>query len=302
MSNPILEIKSIAQLHEGLGFEKPKHPLISLIDASKVSTPPDLVGHRIMSDMYMIALKDKSCGMEYGRNLYDFDEGVLVFTAPKQVVTLTEALQPGEANGWMLYFHPDLIRGSHLGKSIGDYSFFGYDTHEALHLSIDEERTLADCVEKIEQEYNQRIDNHSQRVIISTIELLLNYCTRFYERQFNTRSSNHKDVVGEFEKQLKEYFNSDEPATNGIPKIQYFAERLHLSTHYLSDLLKKETGRTAKDHINDFIVEKAKNLLMASSDSISEIAYDLGFNYPHYFTRVFKSKTGMTPVEYRSLN
>ena len=302
MTKSILEIKSIAQLHEGLDFDKPKHPLVSIIDASKVRTPPEMVGQKIVSDMYMIALKDKSCGLEYGRNLYDFDEGVLIFTAPGQSMTLTQAHEPGEVNGWMLYFHPDLIRNSHLGTGISEYSFFDYDLHEALHLSEDEERALEDCVRKIEEEYEQRIDNHSQRVIISSIELLLNYCLRFYERQFNTRSSNHKDVVSQFEKLLKSYFDEHSPEINGLPSPQFFAEHIHLSPHYLSDLLKKETGRTAKDHINDFVIEKAKNLLLATNDSVSEIAYNLGFNYPHYFTRVFKSKTGITPVEYRSLN
>lgn len=302
MSEQIIEIKSISDLHAGLGFAKPKHPLISVIDASQVTISPEVVGARIISDLYYIALKDKSCGFEYGRNHYDFAEGVLMFTAPGQATKATKEMKPGETQGWMLYFHPDLIRQSHLGQQIDEYSFFGYDVHEALHLSEEEEKTLTDCIEKIRDEYEQRIDNHSQRVIVSNLELLLNYCLRFYERQFNTRSAQNKDVVSQFENLLKGYFESEEHLTEGIPAIQYFAERVHLSPHYLSDLLKKETGRAAKDHINDFVIDKAKNMLLGTTDSVSEIAYALGFNYPHYFTRLFKAKTGQTPVEYRTVH
>lgn len=298
----IYKVKSISQLHTLLGFAKPKHPLISLIDASKIQVTEEEVGSKVIHDFYMISLKDKSCGVEYGRNSFDFDEGVMVFSAPGQTYSPTKAIQKGDIEGWMLYFHPDLIRNTHLAEHIDDYSFFNYDVYEALHLSEEEEDTMNNCVTNIKSEYEQRIDNHSQRVIVSNLELLLNYCLRFYERQFNTRTSQNKDIVSQFEKELKTYFNKELQLEKGLPSIQFFAEKAHLSQHYFSDLLKKETGRTPKDHINDFVVEKAKNLLLGSENSISEIAYDLGFNYPHYFTRLFKSKTGYTPLEYRSLN
>lgn len=302
MPDNIVRIKSISQLHDLLGFEKPKHPLISIIDAEDLSVDLSSVGVKVSSSLYMISLKDKSCGVEYGRNHFDFDEGVMVFTAPDQITSVTHPIHKGDITGWMIYFHPDLIRGTHLGDIIDEYSFFNYDVFEALHLSEDEEITVNDCVENIKKEYSQRIDNHSRRVIVSNVELLLNYCLRFYERQFNTRTTQSKDVVSQFEKELKNYFKQEQHFETGIPAAKYFAEKAHLSSHYFSDLIKKETGRTPKDHINEYVIGQAKNMLLNTRHSVSEIAYDLGFNYPHYFTRLFKSKTGYTPVEYRNLN
>ena len=302
MSEKTIRVNSISQLHAILGFEKPKHPLITLIDASRLDVPEEEVGAKVITDFYMISLKDKSCGIEYGRNSFDFEEGVMVFSAPGQIYSPTHAIHQGDIHGWMMYFHPDLIRDTHLGAHMDDYSFFNYEVYEALHMSEDEENTINDCIANIKNEYLQRIDNHSRRVIVSNLDLLLSYCLRFYERQFNTRTHQSKDVVSEFERNLKGYFNAQQHLESGLPSIQYFAEKAHLSKHYFSDLLKKETGRTPKDHINDFVIEKAKDLLLGSEQSVSEIAYDLGFNYPHYFTRFFKSKTGHTPVEYRNLN
>jgi len=299
MSEEIIKIESISQLHKTLGFENPKHPLITIIDVSKMEVPQELIGSKMIGNFYHIALKDKSCGLDYGRNSYDFDEGVLMFTAPKQAIVARQEIKLGDSQGWMLLFHPDLIRTSNLGREIESYSFFGYDVHEALHLSEEEENTLTDIVQKIKEEYSQRIDNHSQRVIVSSLELLLNYCLRFYERQFNTRTAQNSDIVSTFSRELKSYFVEELHLKDGLPSIQYFAGKANLSPHYFSDLLKKQTGRTAKDHINDFVIEKAKNLLLNSDASISTIAYDLGFNYPHYFTRLFKIKTGITPHEYR---
>ncbi|MBU1820018.1 MAG: helix-turn-helix transcriptional regulator [Bacteroidetes bacterium] len=301
MSNQILRIDSISELHRMLGLDGPRHPLISVVDAARVIIPPALVGVKLVGNFYYMALKDGSCGIEYGRNPYDFEEGVLLFTAPGQVITATREQKENEVQGWMLFFHPDLIRTSALGENIGRYSFFSYDVHEALHLSEAEAARVTYCVDQIVEEYSQRIDAHSQRVIVSNIELLLNYCLRFYERQFNVRTNLNKDVVSQFERILKAYFESGE-TTNGLPSIQYFADQLHLSQNYLSDVLKKESGRSAKDYINDYVVEKAKTVLLNSTDSVSGIAYTLGFNYPHYFSRLFKNKTGMTPQEYRDLN
>lgn len=298
----IISIKSITQLHQVLGFDKPTHPLITIVDVSALEIGEEWVGVKTICELYVIALKDHSCGMEYGRNNYDFGEGVLIFTAPGQVTLTNKPQKKGENSGWMLFFHPDLIRNTPLGQNIDNYHFFSYDVHEALHLSEAEQNTMTECVELIHAEIRQRIDNHSQRVIVPLLELLLNYSTRFYERQFNTRTARNKDIITQFDALLKEYYSAGKFAETGIPAIDYFAGRVHLSPNYLSDLLKKETGVTAKDHINNFIVEKAKTLLLSDTGSISDIAYKLGFNYPHYFARLFKSKTGHTPQEYRKAN
>ncbi|MEL6561930.1 MAG: AraC family transcriptional regulator, partial [Bacteroidota bacterium] len=180
MEKEIIKISSISEMHQMLGFPKPKHPLISLIDTADLTVPHKAIGTKTVSDLYMISIKDGNCGMDYGRNSFDFEEGVMVFSAPGQVYTTRREINPGDIEGWMLYFHPDLIRKTHLGEIIDDYSFFNYDVYEALHLSESEERTVNDCIANIKNEYEQRIDNHSQRVIISNLELLLNYSLRFY--------------------------------------------------------------------------------------------------------------------------
>lgn len=297
-----LRISSISQLHEILGFAKPSHPLISLVDVSQLVIREEEVGTRIIYDLYVITQKDKSCGVEYGRNSFDFDEGVMAFSAPGQVYEPTKAVRAGEITGWMLFFHPDLIHPTHLGSHMDEYSFFNYDVFEALHLSDQEEKIVNEVVQNIKMEYDQRIDNHSHRVIVSNLELLLNYCLRYYERQFNTRTSQSRGITATFDQELKRYFNTNLHTEQGLPAISYFAEKVHLSQHYFSDLVKKETGRSPKDHINDFVIEKAKGFLVSTQRSVSEIAYDLGFNYPHYFTRLFKNKTGFSPIEYRQLN
>ncbi len=296
----ILKIESISQLHKMIGYEEPKHPLISVMDVSKIKQNDDFIGQKFSSSMYTVMLKDKNCGIQYGRNYYDFEEGVLAFTSPGQVITATE--NPENPTGWMLFFHADLIRKSNLGKIIGNYTFFSYDIHEALHLSKKEEGILNDCIEKIEFELDQNIDSHSQKLLVSNIDLLLNYCNRFYERQFHTRSVHHKDVVTNIESIIKTYYDASLQIEQGTPTIQYLAERVNLSANYLSDLLRKETGKNAKEHINSFVINKAKNMLLNSERNVSEIAYDLGFNYPHYFSRMFKQKTGITPAKYRELN
>lgn len=297
-----LRISSISQLHEILGLPKPSHPLISLIDVSEIAIKEEEVGTRVTYDLYVITQKDKSCGVEYGRNSFDFDEGVMAFSAPGQVYEPTQTIDVGEITGWMLFFHPDLILSTHLGSQMDEYSFFNYDVFEALHLSDQEEIIINDVVQNIKLEYEQRIDKHSHRVIVSNLELLLNYCLRYYERQFNTRISQSHGITASFELDLKRYFQDNLHVEQGLPAISYFAEKVHLSQHYFSDLIKKETGRSPKDHINDFVLEKAKNLLLSTQRSVSEIAYDLGFNYPHYFTRLFKNKIGVSPMEYRQVN
>jgi AraC-like DNA-binding protein len=300
MSSEIHHIRSISELHALSGLDRPTHPLISVIDVSKWEIGPEWVGRKLRMDLYSIAMKDASCGMDYGRNTYDFNEGVLIFTAPDQVASVNKEQKLGAIKGWMIFFHPDLIRNTALGKRMDDYGFFSYEVHEALHLSDAEQNTLNDCVDLIRSEIGARIDGHSQRVIVSTIELILNYSQRFYERQFHTRTAQHTDVVSRFETLLKDYYKQGNFAEKGIPSIEYFAEAIHLSPNYLSDLLKKETGMSTKDNINHFVVEKAKDLLLSQEESISGIAYELGFNYPHYFSRLFKARTGMTPNVYRS--
>ncbi|MDJ1498404.1 helix-turn-helix transcriptional regulator [Cytophagaceae bacterium DM2B3-1] len=302
MNQEIQNIRSISQLHEVFGFDKPTHPLISIIDVSKWEIPAKFVGVKYTSELYSIALKDKSCGLQYGRNSYDFHEGVLIFTAPNQVQSVMKAQELNEIQGWMLFFHPDLIRNTSLGQAIEDYRFFSYEVHEALHLSDAEQKTITDCMSLIQREILERIDNHSQTVICSSLELLLNLSKRYYERQFNTRSAQNSDVISQFHSLLNSYYKGGKFTEMGIPTIEYFSDKIHLSGNYLSDLLKKETGYSAKDQINNFIIEKAKTLLLSETEPVSGIAYSLGFNYPHYFSRLFKSKTGMTPQEYRKLN
>lgn len=298
----IMTIKSISQLHQLSGIQSPTHPLISVIDISQTETLEEHVGFRGCLDLYIIGLKDSSCGNQYGRNHYDFDEGVLFFYAPNQVQTVVKAYRKGEIKGWMIVFHVDLIRNTQLGKTIDKYNFFDYSIYEALHLSEEEQNTLTDCMKLIEREISKRVDNHSQIVISSTLELLLNLSKRYYERQFNTRSAQNSDYISQFEYHLKLYYEKGLFKIEGIPSVEYFSNKTHLSSSYLSDLLKKETGLNAKEHINNFAIENAKTRLLSSTDTVSEIAYELGFNYPHYFSRLFKSKTGKTPSEFRQMN
>ncbi len=302
MSERIIHSKSITEIRTIFGLDKPTHPLITILDTQKLAYGDETVGKRFTSDLYLIALKDSNCGIDYGRNSYDFDNGVLIFTAPNQVITVKKRQMLNEVKGWMIYFHPDLIRNTVLGSKIDSYNFFNYEVHEALHLSENEQNILNQIVQLIQLEINERIDNHSQHVLVSNIELLLNYSKRFYERQFNTRSASHIDVVAKVELLLKNYYSQNRIIEIGQPSIQYLADHCCLSPSYLSDLLTKETGRSAKEHINDFLIDQAKRLLLGSNDSIGDIAYTLGFNYPHYFGRLFKKKTGKTPQEYRQLN
>lgn len=204
--------------------------------------------------------------------------------------------------GWGLFFHPDLLRGTSLGTKMKDYTFFSYETSEALHMSDKEKEILYDCIQKIETELRENIDNHSQTLIVSNIELLLNYCQRYYGRQFITRNNFNRDILSQVENILRKYFNSEDLKKNGLPSVSYLADKVNLSPNYLSDLLKKETGMNAKDHIHHHLIEEAKNILLGTNKSISEIAYELGFEYPQYFSKLFKQKTGNTPQEFRNLN
>ena len=253
---------------------------------------------------YTIMLKSNPCGrLKYGREYCDFEEGTLVCIAPNQVGYIdNEGEEQNKVEGWGLFFHPDLIRGTSLGNKMKEYSFFSYEVNEALHVSEKEKQTLYDCITKIETELSQNIDHHSRNLIVSNIELLLNYCVRYYDRQFITRKNKSQDILIKFENVLTDYFQSGKLKGNGLPTVKYCAEQLFLSSNYLSDLLKKETGKNAQDHIHHYLIEEAKNSLLNSKATVSEIAFNLGFEYPQYFSKLFKSKTGKTPAEYRNPN
>ncbi len=298
-------IDSISQAHQAMGLPKPKHPLVSVVYTKDFKSEIDFNGVKIINNLYQITLKQLGCGnLYYGKNSYDYEEGTLVFASPGQV-TMFEGEMPADNTddeGWTLAFHPDLIRKSTLSDKIDRYSFFNYDVNEALHLSEDELKTITELLDKIIKEYSQNLDKHSQNLIISNIELVLDYCTRFYDRQFYTRANLNSDIVSKFERLLKAYYQAEAVNELGLPNVQYLANELNLSSNYLSDLLKKETGKTAQEHIHHYVIDKAKNILLNSGNSISEIGYSLGFEYPQHFSNLFKSKTGMSPSEYRNLN
>lgn len=299
------EINTISQAHQSVGLPAPKHPLVSVVKTADFKPTVDFKGLKVVNNLYQIMLKNLDCGnLMYGKNSYDYEEGTLVFTSPGQV-TIFDGELPQDLetdHSWTLAFHSDLIRKSNLADKINQYSFFNYEVNEALHLSEDERKTIEELLDKIVKEYSQNLDKHSQNLIVSNIELLLDYCTRFYDRQFYTRTNINVDFVSKFEKLLKSYYDSDESDYLGLPNVQYFAQKLNFSSNYLSDLLKKETGKTAQEHIHLFVINKAKNSLLNSRNSISEIGYSLGFGYPQHFSSLFKSKTGYSPSEYRKLN
>ncbi|GAB5466674.1 MAG: helix-turn-helix domain-containing protein [Candidatus Kapaibacteriales bacterium] len=305
MRKKAFHIETVSQAHQAMGLPAPKHPLVTVVKTKDFRPVVDFQGLKIVDHLYQITLKDIGCGsLLYGKNSYDYEEGTLVFTAPGQVTMIEGEVQvESEDNkGWILAFHPDLIRKSPLGDKIDQYSFFNYDVNEALHLSEDELKTIEEILNKIEKEYSQNLDKHSQHLIVSNIELLLDYCNRFYDRQFYTRTNLNTDIVSKFERHLKAYYQSEEVAEKGLPTVQNIASKLNFTSSYLSDLLKKETGKTAQEHIHLFVINKAKNSLLNSGNSISEIGYDLGFEYPQHFSNLFKSKTGFSPSQYRSMN
>lgn len=276
------------------------NPLVSVVDLSKAAARQ---GSRMYFGFYTIFLKDVKCGdLLYGRHTYDYQEGTLVFIAPGQVAGLNSNVETYQPKGYALVFHPDLIHGTPLGTHIQDYTFFSYQFHEALHLSERERKIVLDCFSKIEYELEHAIDEHSKRLIVSNIELFLNYCTRFYDRQFITRDNVHKGILERFEYLLNGYFETDKPQTIGLPSVAWCAGELNLSAGYFGDLVKKETGRTAQEYIQSKVIDVAKERIFDQSKSVSEIAYGLGFKYPQHFTRLFKQRVGYSPNEYRMLN
>lgn len=299
MKNIVYRVTTINELHAIAGFEKPKHPLISVIDYSKVNVVNAPESGSFVCSFYTVNFK-KNCHFMYGRQPFDHQEGTLHCTAPEQIITFDRKRDTGSSEGWGLYFHPELIRNSNLGKKIHEYSFFSYEENEALHLSEEEKQTLLSILKQMKNEYNTNIDHYSHELIISNIELFLNYCKRFYGRQFITRTNQNKDLIVNFENFLSEYVNSDKLRTIGIPSVKHCAEAMHLSANYFGDLIKNETGRNAQEHIHYFLMEQAKNLLISSEKRINEIAYDLGFEYQQSFSKLFKNKVGLSPTEYRN--
>lgn len=276
------------------------HPLVSVVDLSKANPRQ---GSRMYFGLYTIFLKEVKCGdLVYGRHIYDYQEGTLVFLAPGQVAGVNSNGETYQPKGYALVFHPDLIHGTSLGRHIQEYTFFNYQSNEALHLSERERKIVLDCFTKIQYELEHAIDKHSKRLIVSNIELFLDYCIRFYDRQFITRDNIHKGILERFEHLLNEYFQTDKPNTLGFPSVAYCANELNLSASYFGDLIKKETGKTAQDYIQSKLIDVAKERIFDQSKSVSQIAYELGFKYPQHFSRLFKQRVGKTPNDYRMLN
>jgi AraC-like DNA-binding protein len=295
----IIKLDYISQFNTLRGVET-LHPLVSVIDFSKMKLIPEA---RALYGFYCVFLKEAKCGdLKYGCNYYDYQEGTLVFLAPGQVVGIGS--KPGTVmpKGWGLLFHPDLIRGTSLGQNIKKYTFFSYEANEALHLSDKERQVIMDCLNNIDHELRQSIDKHSKILIANNIELLLNYCMRYYDRQFITRSLINKDILTRFENLLDSYFQSELVHTAGLPTVKYCADKLHLSANYFGDLIKKETGKSPQENIQLKVMTLAKERIFDRSKTLGEIAYELGFKSPQHFSRMFKNETGQTPNEYRSLN
>ncbi|MCF0061755.1 helix-turn-helix transcriptional regulator [Dyadobacter chenwenxiniae] len=292
-------IDTVKQYNNWIGVET-LHPLVSVINFNEI---PTVQHFRRYMGIYAVFFKNIKCGdIIYGCQPYDYDDGTLVFISPGQVYGIDSKGVVTKPSGYALVFHPDLIAGTHLGRMIKDYSFFSYEVNEALHLSKKEKETIVDCLEKINSEIDQNIDKHSKTLIVSNIELFLNYCMRFYDRQFITRSNVNKDILVRFEELLNDYFKSGKSQTSGLPSVAYCAEKLNLSPNYFGDLIKKETGHTALDFIQSRLIDEAKVKIFEANQPLSEIAYQLGFKYQQHFTRLFKQKTGVTPNEYRNLN
>lgn len=299
MDSKILHIENVCDYNAQLGVET-LHPLVSVVDMAQAHP----IRHtRQTFGFYAIFLKEVMCGdMIYGRQYYDYQEGTLVCLAPGQVIGFEDNGEVFQPKGWALVFHPDLIRGTALGQHIREYSYFSYEVNEALHLSERERELVIDCMQKIRHELEHAIDRHSKRLITINIEVLLDYCLRFYERQFITRGHVNRDVLTGFERLLNDYFADDRPQRDGVPTVRWCAEQLHLSANYFGDLVKKETGKSAQEYIQLKVIEIAKERIFEPGRSISEVAYGLGFRYPQHFTRLFKKVVGCSPNEYRSVH
>lgn len=292
----IKRIDTIQEYNDYFGIET-LHPLVTVIDGREAK--PLRYGRKLFN-VYAILLKDLDCGtLKYGRSVYDYQRGTMLFIAPGQAMGSDDDGQLHQPEGWIVAFHPEFLRGTHLAKVIKEYTYFSYNANEALHLSEQERKTIVDSMTQIKEELQHPIDKHTKSLIIDKIKLLLDYCVRYYDRQFITRENANSDVMARFEQLLDSYFASSAPAENGSPTVQYCADKLCMSANYLSDLLRKETGMSALKHIQQKMIDVAKDRIVDSNKSISEISYDLGFPYPQHFTRWFKKMTGTTPNQYR---
>lgn len=294
----IIRLDTVDQYNKMYGLET-LHPLVAVVDMTKATR---FVNHVQMTyGLYALWLKqNKSCDIRYGRQYYDYQEGTIVCFAPGQTIGIDSQEEVVAPEVYGVLFHPDLIRGTTLGKSIRDYTFFSYAVNEALHLSDQEKCVVMDCFKKIELELHHAIDKHSKTLIATNIELLLNYCMRFYDRQFITRSNVNRDALTRFEHLLDDYFQGERPMQEGLPSVKYFADKVCLSANYFGDLVKKETGKTAQEYIQDKLIALTKEHIVSSEETISQIAYALGFQYPQHLSRLFKRKVGCTPNEYRN--
>jgi AraC-like DNA-binding protein len=301
--NSIVHLHSVADLYKLFNLGNSQHPLVAVLDFSNVSEKMQEYS-KISTDFYSIMFKNYcKNNIKYGRKAIDFQDGNLICIAPNQTLEIDNEIEHKEdMMGWGLFFHPDLIRATSLNEKLKSYSFFNYEVTEALHLSDKEKNILFECVQKIQMELQENIDVHSQYIMVSTIELLLNYCLRFYGRQMITRSQTNKSIIAQIETILNNYFTETYVKEQGLPSVKFLADNVNLSPSYLSDLLKKETGKNAQEHIHFYLIEQAKTYLVNTDKNINEIAYHLGFEYPQYFNKLFKQKTGKTPLEYRTLN
>lgn len=294
----VIRIDTIDQYNKLFGFET-LHPLVCIVDLSKAEIWPE--HYRFNYGVYCLYVKDAKCGnIRYGRQTYDYQEGSVIGFAPGQIanVDMEKGMKP---SGMGILFHPDLIRGTSLGKEIKRYSFFSYESNEALHLSEQERKIILDSFEKVQMELEHAIDKHSKHLISKNIELLLDYCMRFYDRQFSTRSEANKDVLIQFEHLLDEYLQSDLMREQGVPTVRYFADKICLSPNYFGDLIKKETGKTAQEYIQNKVINLAKEWILGTNKTVSQIAFELGFQYSQHFNRIFKKNVGYTPNEYRKM-
>ena len=296
-------IKTISQYHQLMGLPAPEHPLISVIDLESIQHPPGKESISIVFDFYSISLKRNfNAKIKYGQQQYDFDEGIMFFISPGQVFGIEVDKNKDtilKRNGWLLLVHPDFLWDTALAKTIKQYEYFSYSVHEALHLSEKEEGMIIGMLQNMEQEYHSNIDKFSQDVMIAQLELLLTYAERFYHRQFITRKISNHQILQRLEDILTDYFNSDVLTKKGLPTVQYIANALNVSPSYLSGLLKTLTGQSTQQHIHDKLMEKAKEKLSTTDLSVSEIAYALGFEHPQSFSKLFKTKTNQSPLEFR---
>ena len=294
----ILNLDNVDQFNQLYGIET-LHPLVSVINMNKATRGVSTI--RLNYGVYALFLKlEKSCSIKYGRQTYDYQEGTIVCFAPGQIAETTSSIEKIQTNAYGILFHPDLLRGTSLNKTIKDYTFFSYEINEALHVSEEEQAIILDCLHIIQKELEHDIDKHRKKLLVTYIELLLGYCMRFYERQFITRSKSNRDVLTRFEHLLDEYFESNMAEHDGLPSVKFFADKLCMSPNYFGDMLKKETGKTPQEYIQGKIIEVAKDRIAGTEDTVSQIAYYLGFQYPQHLCRLFKKRVGCTPNEYRA--